>query len=209
MPCRGDRRGLRECRVDVRRIEEARCARPTVRCASREPVTLAACDQGQLAWGFHLQKATPVSGGRRRFRLQASLSGLGSEDRQKRSLILNPPKASSRQCPLPSRASSIDLEHSESFVKPDHATSVLASAGLACSPRGPVRSLSLFYTQHGRASQVLPEMGSGSVAHYPEMDISASAARAPGDHGWRSGSRERRATTTRPHRCRRREPPRR
>src|SRR5438094_4126211 len=80
---------------------------------------------------------------------------------KKRSLILNPPKASSRQCPLPSRASSIDLEHSESFVKPDHATSVLASAGLACSPRGPVRSLSLFYTQHGRASQVLPEMGSG------------------------------------------------
>src|SRR5438445_3633017 len=74
--------------------------------------------------GIPPKKATPVSGGRRRFRLQASLSGLGSEDRQKRSLILNPPKASSRQCPLPSRASSIDLEHSESFVKPDHATSV-------------------------------------------------------------------------------------
>src|SRR5207249_6818482 len=72
---------------------------------------------------------------------------------KKRSLILDPPKARSRQCPLPSRASSIDLEHSESFVKPDHAPSILASAGLACSPRGPVRSLSLFYTQHGRASQ--------------------------------------------------------
>src|SRR5439155_4882294 len=111
--------------------------------------------------GIPPKKATPVSGGRRRFRLQASLSGLGSEDRQKRSLILNPPKASSRQCPLPSRASSIDLEHSESFMKPDHATSDSMSAGLACSLRGPVRSLSLFYTHHGWGSQVLPEMGSG------------------------------------------------
>jgi hypothetical protein len=33
--------------------------------------------------GIPPKKATPVSGGRRRFRLQASLSGLGSEDRQK------------------------------------------------------------------------------------------------------------------------------
>jgi hypothetical protein len=35
----------------------------------------------------------------------------------------NPPKASSRQCPLPSGASSIDLEDSQPFVKSDHATS--------------------------------------------------------------------------------------
>src|SRR5438477_11818346 len=78
--------------------------------------------------------------------------------------IFNPPGASSRQCPLPSRASSIDLEHSESFVKPDHATSDTASAGLACPLRGPVRSLALFYTRHGGPSQVLPEMGNGSVS---------------------------------------------
>ena len=81
--------------------------------------------------------------------------------------IFNPPGATSRQCPLPSRASSIDLEHPETFMKPDHATSDSASAGLAYSLRGPVRSLSLFYTRHGGPSQVLPE-----------MDISLSAARA-------------------------------
>src|SRR5256885_10825007 len=53
--------------------------------------------------------------------------------------IFNPPGATSRQCPLPSRASSIDLEHPETFMKPDHATSDSASAGLAYSLRGPVR----------------------------------------------------------------------
>src|SRR5713101_333762 len=46
------------------------------------------------------------------------------------------------------------------------------------SLRGPVRSLSLFYTRHGGSRQVLPEMGSGSgplprnghrVTQYPEM----------------------------------------
>jgi len=39
---------------------------------------------------------------------------------KKRSPILNPPGANSRQCPLPSGASSIDLENSESFVQLDH-----------------------------------------------------------------------------------------
>ena len=72
--------------------------------------------------------------------------------------IFNPPKAISRQCPLPSRASSIDLEHPESFMKPDHATSDSASAGLACSLRGPVRSLCLFYTRPLWSSQVIPEV---------------------------------------------------
>src|SRR5467141_2414872 len=85
-----------------------------------------------------------------------------SEIVKKRSPIFNPPKAISRQCPLPSRASSIDLEHPESFMKPDHATSDSASAGLACSLRGPVRSFLLFYTRHGGPRQVLPEMGSGA-----------------------------------------------
>src|SRR5712691_4543457 len=49
-------------------------------------------------------------------------------------------------------------------MKPDHATSDSASAGLACSLRGPVRSLSLFYTRHGGSSQALPEMGSGAIS---------------------------------------------
>ncbi len=76
----------------------------------------------------------------------------------------NPPKANSRQCPLPSRASSIDLEDSQPFVKSDHATSDFGVRRSCSSLRGPVRSFSLFYTRHGGARQVLPEMGSGAIS---------------------------------------------
>jgi hypothetical protein len=75
----------------------------------------------------------------------------------------NPPKANFRQCPLPSGASSIDLEDSQPFVKSDHATSDFGVRRSSSSLRGPVQSLSLFYTRHGGSRQVLPEMGSGAI----------------------------------------------
>jgi len=101
----------------------------------------------------------------------ASMRGIAKGDLLIQSL--NPPKANLRQCPLPSRASSIDLEDSQPFVKSDHATSDFGVRRSFSSLRGPVRSFSLFYTRHGGARQVLPEMGSGSVAHYPEMGSGA------------------------------------
>ncbi len=76
----------------------------------------------------------------------------------------NPPKANFRQCPLPSGASSIDLEDSQPFVKSDHATSDFGVRRSFSSLRGPVRSFFLFYTRQGGSSQVLPEMGSGAIS---------------------------------------------
>jgi len=91
----------------------------------------------------------------------ASMRGIAKGDLLIQSF--NPPKANLRQCPLPSRASSIDLEDSQPFVKSDHATSDFGVRRSFSSLRGPVRSFSLFYTRHGGARQVLPEMGSGAI----------------------------------------------
>src|SRR2546426_8492236 len=60
--------------IGVGRIEEAKLQRHAVR----------PYDDRELA-NSDTKKATPVSGGRYHFRLQASLSGLDERDRQKRS----------------------------------------------------------------------------------------------------------------------------
>src|SRR5256885_6592716 len=112
------------------------------------------------------------------------ISGLDEWDRPKRSPDSIPPKASFRQCPLPSGASSIDLEDSQSFMKSDHETSDFGVRRSYSSLRGPVRSFSLFYTRHGGSSQVLPEMDHQPFgrSRLSRSRISAGVTRTSGHH---------------------------
>lgn len=140
-----------------------------------------------------------------RFRGSPSLSATGlnnlasmREIAQRRSRnSLNPPKASSRQCPLPSRASSIDLEHPEAFMKLDH-----------CDLRfGVRRSCRRSVGPCGASSCCTPTM-EGRVKRYQKWMISSSAVLASADPGSRPALHERRATMTHPHHRRPRARPR-
>src|SRR5438477_7493732 len=85
--------------------------------------------------------------------------GVGRSPTQGDPHSLNRRERISRQCPLPPGASSIDLKDSQSFVQPDHATSVFRlRRSCLLAPWAP-RSLHLLYTRHGSRSQVRSFLG--------------------------------------------------